>query len=157
MLVFTSCLGDQEISQLHAEGMPQVLMFRTPPTGLEIPCVFFENQESARKLVTHLIEVHGRRRIAFLQGPAGNEESAQREAGYRAALQSHGLEADPELMGVGNFTEADGRTTTEAWLRRGLKFDAIFGSNDDAATGAIMALRAAGRRIPEDVVRGRVR
>jgi DNA-binding LacI/PurR family transcriptional regulator len=151
ILVFTSCLGDQEITQLYTEGVPQVLMFRTAPAGCEIPAIFFENQESARKLITHLIEVHGRRRIAFLQGPAGNEESAQREAGYRTALQSHGLQVDPDLMGVGNFTEVDARTTVEAWLRRGLKFDAVFGGDDDAATGAIMALRAAGRRIPEDV------
>jgi DNA-binding LacI/PurR family transcriptional regulator len=151
LLVFTSCLGDQEIRQLHDEGVPQVLLFRTAPAGLEIPSIFFENQESTRKLITHLIEVHGRRRIGFLQGPAGNEESAQREAGYRAALQSHGLKVDPELVGGGNFNEQDARSTVEAWLRRGLQFDAIFGGDDDAATGAIGALRAAGCRTPEEV------
>jgi DNA-binding LacI/PurR family transcriptional regulator len=151
ILVFTSCLGDHEITQLHREGVPQLLMFRSPPAGLEMPAIFFENQESTRKLVSHLIEVHGSRRVAFLQGPPGNEESAEREAGYRAALQSHGIKVDPELVGVGNFTEADARTTVESWLRRGLSFDAVFGGDDDAATGAIMVLRAAGRRIPEDV------
>ncbi len=151
ILVFTTCLGDQEVTQLHAEGVPQVLLFRTPPAGLEIPCVFFENRENAHALVTHLIEVHGRRRIAFLQGLAGNEESVQREAGYREALEAHGLAVAPELMGVGGFTEIDGRRATEAWLRRGLEFDAIFSGNDEAAIGAIMALRAAGRRVPEDV------
>jgi DNA-binding LacI/PurR family transcriptional regulator len=151
LLIFTSCLGDQEIRQLHNEGMPLVLLFQTAPIGLGLPTIFFENEESVRELINHLIEMHGRRRIGFLQGPAGNEESAQREAGYRAALQSHGMKVDPELVGVGNFTEQDARRAVEAWLRRGLIFDAIFGGDDDAASGAIMALRAAGLRVPEDV------
>jgi DNA-binding LacI/PurR family transcriptional regulator len=151
VLVFTSCLDDQEIAQLHAEGVPVVLLFRTPPHGLDIPAIFFENTDATQRLVTHLIEAHGRKQIAFLQGPAGNEESAQREAGYRAALAAHRIAVNPELVGAGNFTEMDARRTVEAWLRRGLAFDAIFTGDDDAATGAIMALRAAGRRVPEDV------
>jgi DNA-binding LacI/PurR family transcriptional regulator len=151
LLVFTSCLDDQHIAHLHASGVPQVLLFRTPPAGLEIPALFFENRESTHTLISHLIEVHARKRIAFLQGPAGNEESALREAGFRAALAAHGLPVYTELIGSGNFTEQDARRTVELWLRQGVRFDAIFAGDDDAATGAIMALRAAGRRVPEDI------
>ncbi len=52
-----------------------------------IPSVNVENKSGARKLVDHLIEVHDYRRIAFLTGPAGIEDSCWREAGYEAASQ----------------------------------------------------------------------
>ena len=38
-----------------------------------------------------------------------------------------------------------------AWLRQGIELDAIFGGDDEGATGAIQALQRAGKRVPEDV------
>ncbi len=46
-------------------------------------------------LTNHLIEVHGRRRIVFLRGPEGHEDSVWRERGYREALEAHHIKFDP--------------------------------------------------------------
>lgn len=151
LLVFTGRLAEQELAQLHARGFPLLLLYRSSPAGLSIPAVTLENKAGARQLVEHLITVHGCRRIAFLAGPPGNEDSVWREAGYADALRQHGMAPDPALRGVGWFNEAGGREAVQAWLKQRLDFDAIFAADDETASGAILALREAGVRVPEDV------
>jgi len=101
--------------------------------------------------VDHLIEVHGRRRIGFLHGPTGNEDSYWRERGYLESLAAHDIPVNPELISAGQFADAPAQAIVEDWISRGLVFDAIFSGDDDAATGVLMALRQADLRVPEDV------
>lgn len=151
LLVFTGRLTDQELAQLHARGFPLLLLYRSSPADLSIPAVIQENKAGARQAVEHLITVHGCRRIAFLAGPPDNEDSYWREAGYEEALRRHDIPVDPALRGVGQFDEEVGREAVGAWLEQGLVFDAIFAGDDETASGAILALRQAGVRVPEDV------
>jgi DNA-binding LacI/PurR family transcriptional regulator len=102
-------------------------------------------------LVNHLIEVHERRRIVFLQGPEGHEDSVWRERGYRGALEAHNLPFHPELVASGAFDEEQAFATVQQMLMDGMGFDAIFAGDDDSAIGAMRALRLAGWRVPRDV------
>lgn len=151
LLVFTNRLSKAEITRLHQQDFPLVLLHRAPPPGLDIPCVTFENKAGARRLIDHLIEVHGCRRIGFLTGPAGNEDSAWRELGYREALEAHGIAFDPALVAEGGFDDVLVQSAVRQWLVDGVEFDAIFAGDDEAASGAIIALNRAGKRVPEDV------
>ena len=151
LLVFTDSLDEAELVRLHDIGFPMVLLHQTPPDGLDIPCVTFENKAGARRLVDHLIEVHGYRRIGFLRGPAEHEDSYWREMGYREALEAHGIPFDAALVGVGGFEQMEAQVAVERWLGEDLVFDAIFAGDDEAASGAINALHQAGKRVPEDV------
>lgn len=151
LLVFTDSVPDAEIVRLHARGYPLLLLFRTPPNDIPIPCINVENKAGARQITDHLIEAHGYRRIAFLRGPADNEDSAWRERGYKEALSAHDIPYDPALVGEGNFAPEDASKAVARWLRDGLRPEAIFAGNDEAATGAMMALRQAGLNVPGDV------
>lgn len=151
LLVFTNRLSDAELARFHGRGFPLVLLFRSAPASLDIPAVIVENKAGARSLVEHLIVEHGRRRIAFLAGPAGNQDSYWREAGYLEALRSHGIADDPALHEVGAFDDRQGQAATERLLQQGVPFDAIFAGDDEAAMGCIQALTQAGMRVPEDV------
>lgn len=151
LLIFTGCVPDAEIIRLHDRGYPLLLLFSTAPADAKIPCVNVENKSGTRQLINHLIEVHGYRQIAFLRGPVGNEDGDWREKGYKEALTAHGIPFNPDLIGAGNFAPEDAGQTVANWLRSGLQFDAIFAGNDDAATGALMALRQAGLNVPGDV------
>ncbi|MEZ4767973.1 MAG: LacI family DNA-binding transcriptional regulator [Caldilineales bacterium] len=151
LLVFTDRLDDAEITRLYEQGFPLVLLYRAAPAGLKIPSVTVENKRGARSLVEHLITVHGFRRIAYLAGPDGNEDSYWRELGYREALAEHGIAFDPDMVGCGEFDDVRARAVVEEWLHRGLRFDAIFAGDDEAASGCIMALRQAGKQVPVDV------
>jgi LacI family transcriptional regulator len=151
LIVFTQSVDSAELARLRRMNFPVVLLFQSPPDLLDIPAILLENRTGAQKLVDHLIEVHGCRRIAFLRGPKGNEDSQGREAGYEAALKSHGIAADPRLLGTGGFNEEEAGSTVAGWLAKGLEFQAVFAGDDDAAAGALSALHRAGRRVPQDV------
>jgi len=151
LIVFAHSLNDQELRRLHGLGLPIVLMHQSPPEGLPIPNVTFENKNGARKLVEHLICEHGHRRIAFLAGLVEHEDSAWREMGYREALEAQGIIFDPALVVGGDFNAQRARQSVAEMLAQGLEFEAIFAADDESAAGAMMALREAGLRIPEDV------
>ena len=144
LLVFADSLHPDEIGRLWRRGHPLVLLHRTPPDGMGIPCVTVENKSGARQLVDHLIDVHGHRRIAYLRGPAGHEDSDWRELGYRESLASHGLHGDKALTGQGDFSATVAEAQVATWLTEGMRVDAIFAGDDAAAVGALRAVRAAG-------------
>jgi DNA-binding LacI/PurR family transcriptional regulator len=151
LLVFAGALKDAELSYLHANGFPTVLLHQAPPNSLDMPCVTFENQASARKLVEHLIQAHGYRRIAFLRGPESQEDSYWRERGYREALNAHEIGFDPALVGMGGVKGCEAQASVEAWLREDEPIDAVFAWDDDSALEVIYALQQAGKRVPEDI------
>jgi len=151
LLIFTDGLDHRELHRLYKLNFPMVLLHQTPPDELNIPTIAIENKDGAILLVNHLIETHDRRRIVFLRGPEGHQDSAGRERGYGEALESHSLPFDPTLIVPGGFDEEEGFAATQKMLADGIEFDAIFAGDDESAIGALRALRMAGRSVPEDV------
>ncbi|HEX7974360.1 MAG TPA: LacI family DNA-binding transcriptional regulator [Anaerolineales bacterium] len=151
ILVFANCLSEAGLVKAHQAGFPIVLIHQSPPAGLSIPCVTVENKAASRKIIEHLIQAHNRRRIVFLRGPQGNEDSAWRELGYREALLACGLTIDPQLVAAGEFDRDTAQASLARLLANGVVFDAVFTGDDEAAVGALAALRQAGLRVPEDV------
>jgi LacI family transcriptional regulator len=151
LLVFTGALDSAELTRLHEIGFPVVLLYQSPPRNVAIPVITIENQSGTQKIVDHLIDSHGCKRIVFLQGPEGNQDSEQREKGYRQSLKKHNLPFDPCLIFRGGFEPNQANAAVSRSINNGLEFDAIFTGDDDNAIGAIQALRESGRKIPEDV------
>ncbi|HLO34093.1 MAG TPA: LacI family DNA-binding transcriptional regulator [Anaerolineales bacterium] len=151
LLIFTDSLDHRELHHLHDINFPMVLLHQSPPDSLDIPVITIENKDGAAMLVKHLIEIHGRRRIVFLKGPQGHEDSVWRERGYREALEAHNLGFQPELIAFGGFDEEQAFATIQQMLLDGIEFDAIFAGDDDSAIGAMRALKLAGRLIPRDI------
>ena len=116
--------------------------------GLSIGC---DNAFGGRLAAEHLLAI-GRRKIAFLgEIVPSSPEMAARYRGYRAALDDAGIAPDPRLQVSAISTEASGYEAMQALLERRVPFDAVFGASDLIAIGAMTALAAAGRRIPDDV------
>jgi LacI family transcriptional regulator len=151
LLVFANSLGPAGLAHCHEMGFPIVLIHQSPPEGLDIPCVTVENRAAARNLVEHLVEVHGRRRIAFLRGPEGHEDSFWRETGYRKALEGQGIPFDPGLVAAGGFDRKVAQASIQGMLAREVEMDAIFAGDDEAAIGVLAALEEAGRQVPEEI------
>ena len=151
LMVFAGVLTDEGVAKAHALGLRLVLIHQVPPQNLPIPIVTIENKATSRAIVTHLIEVHRRRQIVLLQGPQGNHDTYWREMGYQEALESHGLPFDPALVMPGNFARHVAQDSVTRLLTAGVTFDGIFTGDDEAAVGALQALHAAGKRVPEDV------
>lgn len=144
---------------LHGQGpLPAFLATSTiptvvggrPPAGAEVSFVDVDNVGGARSAVRHLVE-HGRRRIATLTGPLDMAVAADRLEGYRLALADGGLPVDRGLELSGDFDRETALHRTADLLRRHPDVDAIFAASDPMAIGALQALRAAGRSVPDDV------
>jgi LacI family transcriptional regulator len=151
IIVFSDSLDDEELKRLADIGFPVVLIFRSSPTFLNLPSVTIENKDGVYRLVSHLIEEHNCRNIAFLRGPEMHENAYWREAGYRKALMDHKIPYNPDLVENGEFNTEQARQGIRRLLDRKVKFDAIFAGDDDAASGCMMELREAGMQIPQDV------
>lgn len=126
----------------------------TVTLGFEVPelsSVAVDDQTGIFQAVGHLVKRHERRRIAFITGPDGSVDGAHRFTAYRMALESLGLNADPALVATGNYETRSGREAIRQLKRQGARYDAIVSANDLMAIGAMEALRAAGKRVPEDV------
>jgi DNA-binding LacI/PurR family transcriptional regulator len=114
---------------------------------LELPSVIFDRAEAARTAITHLIEL-GHQRIAFV---AIND---QRVTGYKQALLEHNLVVDDRLI---DFLEAalepvqSSYQIVSRFLDSGEQFTAIFTATDEAAIGAIAAVKDHGLNVPEDI------
>ena len=151
-LIFANSLTEEQLIELCKTGFPVVLLYHTPPPNLKIPYVAVENKLSSRKLIDHLIEVHGRNRIMYIKGPEDQEDSHWREMGYRAALAAHDLPIDEALILPGEFEHQAAYQALHNHLSEGPRdFDAIFSGNDDCAVGILTALEEAGLGVPEDV------
>ncbi len=151
LLVFADGLDEKRLVELGLSGFPVVLIHRTPPEPLKIPCVTVENKAASKKIVEHLITLHGRRRIVFLRGPAEQEDSYWRELGYRQALAMHGIHFDPRLLTSGEFDRTTAHAAMQKLAAASVDFDAVFTGDDEAAVGVLAALGEAGKKVPEEV------
>ncbi len=74
-----------------------------------------------------------------------------RRAGWRRALVEVGVDAPSSWEVDGNFDLEGGRAAGHALLAAHPELTAVFASSDEMAMGVILAARAAGRRVPEDL------
>lgn len=147
-----SFLDEDEFRDFYSKFLP------TPMVSLgvelkELPSVYTNNAEIYTEIVSHIITVHHKKRIAFIAGPTSNTDSFQRYLGYLKALYLNNLPYLPELVYVGDFTPPSGKDAIINLVdEKHLEFDAIVCANDAMAQAAINELRARNFSIPEDVL-----
>jgi DNA-binding LacI/PurR family transcriptional regulator len=135
--------------RLERAGIP-VVMLGQPVMRDWRRSVDADNRTGARLAVDHLLE-RGRHHIATITGPLDMRVSLDRLAGYHDALTAAGRPGRPDLIAHGDHTEGGGRTAMRALLERNPDLDAVFVASDIMALGALGALHADGRRVPDDV------
>ncbi|GBF59459.1 putative HTH-type transcriptional repressor ExuR [Candidatus Phycosocius bacilliformis] len=106
--------------------------------------------EGAAAAGRHLAEL-GHRQIAHIHGPLSFRSTHERRAGFERALHEAGLSLQPDMAVEGGYTFEGGVTAAEQLLNQPSPPQAIFAGNDEMATGAYVAVRRAGFRIPEDI------
>lgn len=140
---------DAHLRMLAAARAP-VVVIGSVPEGTPVDNVRADSRTGVRLALDHLHAL-GRRRIGLVNGPPDTVPGAARGAGYIEALAALGLPYDEELVEIGDFYRADGRRAVAALLDRRPDIDALMCANDLIALGALDVLRAAGRRVPQDV------
>lgn len=118
--------------------------------SLTVDTVLVDNVGGSAALTEHLL-AHGHRRIAHLAGIQSETSGADRLAGYNQTLQRAGVPLDPELVVVGDWTEASGYAQTLRLLDLPEPPSALVVASSAMAVGALSALRGHGVAVPRTV------
>ena len=132
--------------------LPQPLVFVGRPlvgdsVGSE-QYVDTDNVDGSVQAARHLIDT-GRRRIAMIAGPPDMSAGIDRLAGWRRALVEKGRPVDAVVHT--DFTLAGGQAAAHRLLDEHPDVDGIVAASDLIAVGALAALSARGKRVPDDV------
>jgi LacI family transcriptional regulator len=142
--------SNDELSALHEQGYPFVIVDPHRPPDERVPTVSAAHSSGGRAATEHLLRL-GHRRIAAITGPHGWIATEERLRGYRGALLDWGILADPTLQLESDFTHEGGHQAALALLSLEDRPTAIFAFNDMLAIGVLRAARQLGLRVPEDV------
>ena len=152
VVVFSNTISEERLAEWYHMHFPVVLVHRTAPRSLPIPCVNVENETSSYRLVEHLIKQHDRKRIVFVRAPGYQEDAHSREMAYRSALKANSIVFDPNLVIGENFDRSVARQAMQEFLANNPPvFDAVFAGDDDLAVSVMSALQSAGLNVPKDV------
>jgi DNA-binding LacI/PurR family transcriptional regulator len=117
--------------------------------------VISDGAPGMREMVSHLIQQHNHRRIAFIRGPVTSFEAEERFAVYRQVLAQFEIAEDPRLVLQGNWLRESGAMAVhELFDARGMAVEAVSAivcANDSMALGAMESLRDRGISVPSNI------
>ena len=129
-----------------------VVFFDRADYHKESTSVVIDNYGAAYNITKHLIE-QGYKRIMHLGGNVLRNVYKERLAGCEQALKDHNLPFLQKLHLTSTLSEEAGTEAAKFILDLAPsdRPDAVFSANDTAAVHCMLALKAGGMRIPEDV------
>ncbi|MGN0231640.1 MAG: LacI family DNA-binding transcriptional regulator [Muribaculaceae bacterium] len=151
-MMISVCHNDRNIElyrDVIASGIPMVFFDRAVK-DIDASQVKIDDYIMAFFMVEALIR-RGRRKIVHLSGPKYISNGADRHRGYRDALEKFKIPYDPRYVIPGGLNADEGGKAMEAFLAKGLDFDAVFGFTETAMLGAKSMLQKMHYAIPDDV------
>ncbi len=137
--------------RLTVRGLPTVVV--DAPTE-SFSSVRTDDAEGGRIAARHLMSL-GHRRLGYVmerhERRAMPLQADERIAGFREALVASGVAVDDLVVCDAAHDLAAAQAAAAALLAKDPRPTAIVGHDDLLAAGAVIAIRAAGLRIPEDV------
>lgn len=149
VILISPYVGGDMLKILASEALPVVQCGQLPGAPYEgiFSTVYADDVEGAM-LAGRLMVERGRRRIGVINGPASNPAATDRMAGYRESL---GALFRDDLATHTGWDSAAGLEAMRHLLALDPGIDGILCGSDRIAVGALAALQAAGRSVPEDV------
>ncbi len=117
--------------------------------GGEVTTVSADDEQAGYLAARHLLD-RGHRTIGALTGIRGRRLTQSRQRGYRKALDEARVESANDLVEEAGVDVAGGLAALPRLLGRRPDMTAIFCQHDLVAVGALAALRARGKRVPDD-------
>lgn len=117
-----------------------------------VPSILQSDSIGMREAITHLIEVHGCRKIAFLRGPETHFGAQERYQAYIDTLIEHGLPLNPDIISSPvDWSQGSVAITSlldDNGLRPSVDFDAIVAPSDSIMLTAMTTIQMRGIHIP---------
>lgn len=115
-------------------------------------CFYTDGYNSVYSMISHLIEVHGFRDIAFLAGKRIHRHSQKRVEAFLDSMKAHHIDVPENRIVYGDFWYNSGASYAETLIRdKGNMPEAVACANDCMAIGLAERLTENGIRVPEDI------
>jgi len=148
-------------SETEAQAAKETLVQGRPeaqavprPEAVPIRAVLPEKMPVARHMAAqaarHLCAL-GHVDIAHIQGPETFRSAHERRSGFIRGLTEAGRSLPADMIVEAGYTFDSGLQAMERLIYAKRRPTAVFAGNDEMATGAYVAVRKAGLRIPEDI------
>ncbi len=150
------------LETIHDVKIREALIDRIRKAG--VPCVsmvvridgminiWMENESGIHAIVEHLVEEHQVRKIFYISGPVESQDAGERLDAYKKASEQFRLEWDDRMVAYGDYTYKSGIQAVKEMLQKDMPLpDAVMAANDDMAVGAVLALKEAGYKVPDDI------
>lgn len=136
--------------QFLAEMKAPFIIWGYPISDFNCCSVVGDNFTGGKLAAEHLIR-NGRRKIAFIGGPAGEADVQKRFSGFEFALKEAGVEIKENLVTYGEFSNISSTERMMSILEQSPDIDGVFANSDLMAVAAIQIIKESGRKVPDDV------
>jgi LacI family transcriptional regulator len=149
VVIAVSGLGARHREWLAEPPLPVVLVNTVAP-GLHHPAIASDSVDGARQAAAHLLDL-GHRRLGVLTAGARNADAPARVTGVLRAVQARGLDPAAVPIVVGEPDVGGGEAALWRLLGEAPGTTGVVAYNDLMAIGAMRAIRASGRSVPDDI------
>ena len=119
----------------------------------DYPVIRTDEKTPFAQITDHLLDVHGCKNIAVLNGPKEYDGSQIRLDGIEESLNRHGLNLDKDQVYYGDFWYTSGEALGEKYLNHELPLpDAVICTSDYMAIGLTNTLVKGGIKVPQEVI-----
>lgn len=151
-LLVSLAYDTESLNHLHhffKKGTP-VIFFDRVMEHERSTSILIDNRKAAYEATKHLVE-QGCKRIVHITARSGQNVYADRLKGYRQALAEYKIKAREEDVLYNNLSQEAGAEAAQILLKMKPLPDGVFVANDSCAVGCMIAVKAAGIRIPDDM------
>jgi DNA-binding LacI/PurR family transcriptional regulator len=148
-LLRTTADSKETCEEILTEGCPAVVVGSRVDTPGAL-YAYSDSRPASREAVEHLIGL-GHSRIAMAIHIVDDSDHADRVAGYREALEAHGIDFDERLLLRVPATRDGGAQVVRRLASWKDRPTAIYLADPFAAVGVLVEARRTGLRVPEDL------
>jgi LacI family transcriptional regulator len=149
VVIAASSLGGRHREWLADAPLPIVLV-NSPEQDIGLSTISSDNHAGGGLAARHLAEL-GHRRIGLIGAPPRNVDGPARLAGARDAIRTAGIEHGVIHVAADDAGVTGGQRAAAEILAIDSGVTGLVAYNDLMAIGAMRAVRAGGRRVPDDV------
>ena len=151
LIVIPSNLSDLTAqAEIYRKAGTGVVCIDRLPKNWSGDSVTADNEAGAYNATRFLLQMK-HTRLAAITGPLHLTNSQERLDGFKRAVRESKLRVAPEYIQETTYDKQGGHSKALVLLRLVPRPTAIFAGNDMIALGALLAIREAGLRCPEDV------
>lgn len=148
-LIIVGTFLEATIAEISRKSSQAIVLVDAYAPGQNFDSIVTDNVNSAQTAVEYLIS-QGHRHIGLVGSTADSYPSIrERRKGYTRALKENGI--NDIYIEDSSLNRDGGYEATLKLLRRAPQITAIFGCNDNAASGAISAAYTLGLKVPDDL------